>query len=391
MKTPHHGFTRCCNWNFRRALGSLEQGGKKGRQSQILTAILAAQGPSQALVLLQGVPLPEGQLAVGSCGMDLAALTIDARRLWPGEAMWDGPLCFIDLDKVKDAPEVPSLPPCPVIGLGDRDHPFARQLDAVIELPVSAESLASQVLAMPHAAAVVVQLLRLTPSLSLEEGLTAESLAYGLLQGSAEHREWLAAQPRAGEAPSAGGVELARQGGHLTITLNNPETSNSIDRHMRDQLYDAFALAALDPEITRISLRGRGRTFSLGAQLGEFGTTTDPATAHAIRCRTLPARMAARILERLDVHVQGGCVGSGLELAAFSARFTASKDAWFHLPELSMGILPGAGGCVSLTKRIGQQRAALLILSGKRLSAKQALGWGLVDEITADEGGTDEA
>jgi enoyl-CoA hydratase/carnithine racemase len=70
-----------------------------------------------------------------------------------------------------------------------------------------------------------------------------------------------------------------------------------------------------------------------------------------------------------------------LELAAFAHRFTAAPNAWFQLPELSMGILPGAGGCVSLTHRIGRQRTALMILSGKRISVKQALAWGLVDAI----------
>ena len=62
-------------------------------------------------------------------------------------------------------------------------------------------------------------------------------------------------------------------------------------------------------------------------------------------------------------------------------RLTASPEAWFQLPELAMGILPGAGGCVSLTRRIGRQRTALMILSGKRLNARQALAWGLVDAV----------
>ncbi len=150
---------------------------------------------------------------------------------------------------------------------------------------------------------------------------------------------------------------------------------------MRDALHEAFTLAALDPEIVQVSLRGAGRCFSLGAELGEFGTCRDPATAHDIRWRTLPARAAALCAEKLDVHVQGGCAGAGLELAAFARRFTAAPDAWFQLPELAMGILPGAGGCVSLTRRIGRQRTALLVLSGKRISARQSLAWGLVDAI----------
>lgn len=324
--------------------------------------------------------------------MDRSAYMLDWQRLWPGEAAWDAPIALIDLDAAGEVPDGLKLPPCPVIGIGDAANPLAAYLDAVVEPPVTVEALLRQVLAMPNAAAVTVQLLRLLPGLSPDAGLTAESLAYGLLQGSSEHRAWLA-----GREPSAprsdGRVRQERAGNHLTITLDHPESGNAIDRAMRDLLYEALSLASLDTEISRVSLRASGRTFSLGAELAEFGTTTDPATAHAIRCMTLPARAAVACADRLEVHVQGGCVGAGLELAAWARRLTATSDAWFHLPELSMGILPGAGGCVSLTRRIGRQRTALMILSGKRISARQALGWGLVDAIVdeppADKSGAD--
>jgi enoyl-CoA hydratase/carnithine racemase len=322
--------------------------------------------------------------------MSIAALTIDARRLWAGEGLWEGPLAFVDLAASRDAPQDMVLPPCPVIGLGDPAHPFARHLDAVIEAPIAAEGLMRQVQFAPQAAAVTAQLLRLLPSLPLDAALTAESLAYGMLQGSAEHRQWLAGR---GASPgrTEGRVQLDRLSGHLTISLDHPASGNAIDRAMRDQLYQAFALAALDPDLHRVSLRGLGRSFSLGAELSEFGTTSDPARAHAIRHQTLPARMLARVADRLDVHVQGGCVGAGLELAAWARRITAAPGAWFQLPELAMGILPGAGGCVALTRRIGRQRAALLMLSGKRISAKVALGWGLIEAIASDDRGADIA
>jgi enoyl-CoA hydratase/carnithine racemase len=187
-----------------------------------------------------------------------------------------------------------------------------------------------------------------------------------------------------GEGGVPGTVRISRSEDVLDVVLNRLEQGNAIDRPMRDALYEAFQLAAIDPSIARVVLRGEGKTFSLGADLSEFGTTGDPATAHAIRTATLPAHMALRIAERLEVRIQGACVGSGLELAAFAGRVVADPKAWFQLPELSMGILPGAGGCVSLTRRIGRQRAALMILSGKRISARTALDWGLVDEIVDD-------
>lgn len=312
--------------------------------------------------------------------MSIGEWIIDPARFWPGEAGWDRPIAFVDLDAARDLPEVVALPPCPVIGLGDPAHPLAAALDAVVEPPVDAALLTRQVLAAPQAAAIIVELLRLLPSLSVEQGLTAESLAYAVLQGSAEHLAWRAANGAA-HARTPGRVAMTRDGGRLVVTLDHPESGNAIDRTMRDALHEAFSLALLDTEITAIELRAEGKAFSLGAELSEFGTTTDPATAHAIRARSLPAHVAARCADRLEVHVQGACVGAGLELAAWARRITALPEAWFQLPELAMGILPGAGGCVSLSRRIGRQRTALMILSGKRISARQALDWGLVDEL----------
>jgi enoyl-CoA hydratase/carnithine racemase len=150
---------------------------------------------------------------------------------------------------------------------------------------------------------------------------------------------------------------------------------------MRDHLFEAFSVAALDPEIRSIKLRAAGPAFSIGGDLEEFGTTRDPAMAHLIRSRTLPALQVAGRAGILDVHVQGACVGAALEIAAFAARLTATPGAWFQLPELAMGLIPGAGGCVSLPRRIGRQRAALMILSGRRINAATALRWGLIDAL----------
>jgi enoyl-CoA hydratase/carnithine racemase len=119
----------------------------------------------------------------------------------------------------------------------------------------------------------------------------------------------------------------------------------------------------------------------MGADLAEFGITKDPVEAHSIRARTLPAHQMSSREKIYDVHIHGGCVGSGLELAAFAGWLTAGPNAWFQLPETGMGILPGFGGCVSLPRRIGRQRAAALMLSGKRINARQALEWGLIDAI----------
>jgi enoyl-CoA hydratase/carnithine racemase len=318
---------------------------------------------------------------------DIAELTIDARQLWHGEQPADRPLVFIDLDATSEWPDAPSLPPCPVIGLGSRDHPFAALLDTVIEPPVTAIAIIRQVLAAPNAAAVSVQLLRLGDSLRPPQALQLESMAYGLLHGSAEHLAWQSRLQILKETGQPGSVDARREGHVLTIDLNRPGSGNAIDRAMRDGLHEAFSAAAVDNSIEEIVLQGRGRSFSLGAELSEFGTTRDPATAHGIRLATMPAHQIAACADRLAARIQGACVGAGLEMAAWAKRIVAARSAWFQLPELGMGILPGAGGCVSISRRIGRQRTALMLLSGKRISSQVALNWGLIDAVVDDLAG----
>jgi len=327
--------------------------------------------------------------------LQVTELLVDPSVADPGLAGSGGhdllqPLGFVDLDTCPHDTRLGALPPFPLIGLGDPAHPLAGVLDALVEGPVSAEALVRQTLRAPRAAAVVVQLLRSLEGLAVDRALRLESMCYGLLQGSAEHQEWLAARGAPVRAPApmrdqvpapAGTLEIQRQGSMLQLAINRPWAHNAIDCPLRDQLFEAFTIATLDSEVRSINLRSVGPTFSVGADLDEFGTTRDPATAHLIRSLTLPALAIARHTGILDVHVQGACVGSGLEMAAFAGRVTASARAWFQLPELAMGLIPGAGGCVSVPRRIGRQRAALMILSGRRINAPTALRWGLIDAI----------
>lgn len=313
--------------------------------------------------------------------MQIKDLIVAPHEVRPGaEAR---PLAFVELEMADREAPPPALPAFPVIGLGAGDHPWAQAMDAVIEPPISAEAVVSQVLSAPKAASVAVQLLRSLEGVDIERALTLESLSYGLLQGSAEHHAWLAARGPAVDPMPSGSVRLERGGDVLRIVLDRPDAHNAIDRAMRDALYEAFTLADADRDIATIQLRSEGEAFCIGGDLDEFGTTRDPAVAHLIRMQTLPARALAPRAEILDVHVQGACVGAGVEIAAFAGRVTAAEPAWFQLPELAMGLIPGAGGCVSLPRRIGRQRAALMLLSGKRISAKTALAWGLVDAIGA--------
>jgi enoyl-CoA hydratase/carnithine racemase len=100
-----------------------------------------------------------------------------------------------------------------------------------------------------------------------------------------------------------------------------------------------------------------------------------------VRTRGGAAELLHRIAHRTEVRPHGPCVGAGIELAAFAGRVVASPGTTVRLPEVGMGLIPGAGGTVSIPRRIGRWRTLYLALSGRDLDAATAARWGLVDEI----------
>jgi enoyl-CoA hydratase len=276
---------------------------------------------------------------------------------------------------------------CPVIGMAGEgaSHALAFACDAVVSNVDDAGDLLQNIEAAPLAAMVLVQLLRITEGLEISRALGVESLAYATLQSGAEFRRWLAqsARPAAPEQREAGPpVVLERQGSQLRVSLNRPARRNALSVEMRDALVEALELVAADPSITSVTLSGEGKCFSAGGDLAEFGSAPDAALAHAVRSvRSVPALLAA-CAERLTFRIHGAAIGAGAEMAAFGRRVEATPDAFFQLPEIRYGLIPGSGGCVSIPRRIGRLRTAYLALSARRLDARAAQTWGLVDAVT---------
>ena len=247
----------------------------------------------------------------------------------------------------------------------------------------AAERLRAAVSRSPRAAIACGRLVRQTAELDTTGGLAAEAAAYSLLLGGPEFARWLAARgaPRHVEAP-AEPVLLDRDGGRLTVTLNAPERRNAFSAAMREALLAAVLLAEADPSIEAVSLRGAGPAFCSGGDLDEFGTATDLVAAYLVRLARAPWRVIDRIAPRVTGYAHGACVGAGTEMLAYAGRVVASPDAFFQLPEVRMGLVPGAGGSVSVPRRVGRHRAAWLMLTGDRLPAPTALAWGLVDAVS---------
>lgn len=281
---------------------------------------------------------------------------------------------------------------CPVIGVRNPDvsscaHPLesicARACDVVVDEVEAVQPLLDTIQANPLAAASFVDLLRVTENLPALQALSVESAVYAALQGGREYAVWLERQAarRPAEPEEGPAVLPQREGDVLTLTLNRPKNSNAMSVEMRDALVESLRAVAADDGIKRLELRGAGACFSTGGDLREFGSVPDSASGHVIRMLSVPGKFLLPVAQRAHVHVHGSCIGSGIEFPAFAGRVTAAADAWFCLPEVGMGLIPGAGGCISIARRIGRQRLAWMGLSGARVSVEVALAWGLVDEV----------
>jgi hypothetical protein len=246
-----------------------------------------------------------------------------------------------------------------------------------------AEALADRVRQWPVAATILAQVLRIGEQLTFSDALHVESLAYSTLLGGAEFTRWLenrTADPDSVNPPEEL-VRYEREDDHVTLTLNNPQQGNAMTAAMRDALYNALANVLEDPTGPTVTLLGEGRSFSTGGHLPEFGSAVDLAKAHVIRTLYGCARLIHQLGDRATVRFHGAAIGSGLEVPAAAARREAAQDAWFQLPELAMGLIPGAGGTVSVSRAIGRHRTMWMVVSGKRVNARHALALGLVHAI----------
>lgn len=263
-----------------------------------------------------------------------------------------------------------------------------RRVVTVESVPDAVAELKQRCERWPHASTVCDDVLRaVRPDGPALAGVLTESLAYSTLQAGPEFARWHDERGQVRMPEFADPVQAQRDGDILRIRFNRPQRHNAFSTDARAALLEALAVAQLDPSVTGIVLSGNGPSFCSGGDLAEFGTFADPASAHLARTRHSPAlaldAVTARLGRSCRAEVHGRVMGSGLEMAAFCGWIEAQDDSVFGLPELSLGLIPGAGGTVSVTRRIGRWRTAYLVLSGRTVDAATALAWGLIDAIYA--------
>jgi hypothetical protein len=261
-----------------------------------------------------------------------------------------------------------------------------RRAVTVPSVPAALEALRERCQRWPHAAAVCDDVLRaLDVEAPAYAGIITESLAYSTLQSGPEFARWLGERGPARPVHIPDPVQAERIDGTLYVRFNRGQRHNAFSTDARAALLEALEVARLDPSVTDVVLSGNGPSFCSGGDLAEFGTFADPASAHLARTRHSPALVLDELTGRLGTHcraeVHGQVLGSGLEMAAFCGWVQSRPDAVFGLPELSLGLIPGAGGTVSIPRRIGRWRTAYLVLSGQTIDPSTALRWGLIDAV----------
>src|SRR2546426_4594953 len=169
-------------------------------------------------------------------------------------------------------------------------------------------------------------------------------------------------------------VDLDRRGRVAVLTVNNPPV-NALSRHVRQGLYEGLKQAISDSAVQAMVIVCAGRTFIAGADITEFGKPPADPSLHTV----LDIIEASPKLVVAAIH--GTALGGGLEVTLACHSRVGVKDARFGLPEVKLGLLPGAGGTQRLPRVVGVEKALSMMVSGDPIRADAALKAGLVDEI----------
>ena len=174
-------------------------------------------------------------------------------------------------------------------------------------------------------------------------------------------------------------VDLSVDGDVAVLTIDSPPV-NALSADVRDGLAAGVAAAVADPAVTGIVLACAGRTFIAGADISEFGKAPRGASLHAV----IDAMEASS--KPIVAAIHGTALGGGLEVALACHYRVAVASAKLGLPEVKLGLLPGAGGTQRLPRLVGPEQALKMVTSGGPVGGKAALGMGLVDEIAPEDG-----
>jgi enoyl-CoA hydratase len=173
------------------------------------------------------------------------------------------------------------------------------------------------------------------------------------------------------------------------VLLNRPKQLNALSSDVMEALVAALRKLDADPDVRAVVVGGNERAFAAGADVRELADATAISLYAGRRIEAWDAIRGIRT--PLVAAVSGFCLGGGCELALLCDLVVASESARFGQPEINLGVLPGAGGTQRLTRAVGKALAMDMILTGRMLSAREALAYGLVARVVAREAWLAEA
>ena len=180
-------------------------------------------------------------------------------------------------------------------------------------------------------------------------------------------------------------VETARDGGVLTITLNRPDVLNALTGETHKQLRGALKEARAD-DVRAVVLTGAGRGFCVGQDLKEFQEGAGDISDR-LRANYHPTVLAIRGLEKpVLAAVNGAAAGAGISLACACDLRIAADSATFVPAFINIGLVPDSGGTFFISRLLGYARAFEWMASGRKLTAAEALAWGLVSDVVEADG-----
>ncbi|HEY7707743.1 MAG TPA: enoyl-CoA hydratase-related protein [Gaiellaceae bacterium] len=184
-------------------------------------------------------------------------------------------------------------------------------------------------------------------------------------------------------------VLVEREDAVAVVLLNRPKQLNALSDELMVELVERLQELDGDDGVRCIVVGGSERAFAAGADIGQLAETSAIEFYYQRRVERWDAIRG--LWTPLVAAVSGFCLGGGCELALSCDLIVASESAQFGQPETALGIIPGAGGTQRLTRAVGKATAMDVILSGRFLTAREALDAGLVSRVVAKEAWLEEA
>lgn len=179
--------------------------------------------------------------------------------------------------------------------------------------------------------------------------------------------------------------------GVAEVRLNRPDKINALDEETYRALTEVFHRLHEDPDIRAVILCGAGRGFCSGSDIGAMLKTTGPAARARLQRRHAAVQAIYRIEKPVVAAVHGPAAGIGFSLAMASDLVLAAESAYFQQAFTNVGLVPDGGAIFFMAQRLGIARAKDLVMTGRRLGAREALDWGVVNRVLPDERLMDEA